>query len=47
MPCRATQDGWIIVKSSDKMWFTGRGNDKTLQYSYCDNPMNNMKTQKI
>ena len=23
MLCRATQDGWVIVKSSDKMWSTG------------------------
>ena len=24
MPCRAIQFGWVIVKSSDKMWSTGR-----------------------
>jgi len=23
MPCRITQDAWIILKSSDKMWSTG------------------------
>ena len=23
MLCRATQNGWVIVKSSDKMWSTG------------------------
>ena len=28
MPCRATQDGWVMVESSDKMWFTGEGNGK-------------------
>ena len=26
MPCRATQDGWVMVESSDKMWSTGEGN---------------------
>ena len=26
--CRATQDLWVIVKSSDKMWSTGDGNGK-------------------
>ena len=33
MPCRATQDRWVIVKSSDKMWPTRGGNGKPLQYS--------------
>ena len=26
MLCRATQDGQVIVESSDKMWSTGEGN---------------------
>ena len=46
MPCRATQDRQVMVESSDKMWFTGEGNGKTLQYSYLENPMNSMKRQK-
>ena len=46
MPCRATQDGWVMVESSDKMWSTGEGNGKPLQYSCLENPMNNMKRQK-
>ena len=46
MPCRATQDGLVIVESSDKTWFTGEGNGKPLQYSYLENPMNSMKKQK-
>ena len=25
MPCRATQDGLVKLKSSDKIWFTGKG----------------------
>ena len=46
MPCRATQDGWVMVESSDKMWSTGEGNGKPLQYSCLENPMNTMKKQK-
>ena len=32
--------------NSDKMWSTGEGNGKPLQYSYLENPMNSMKRQK-
>ena len=46
MPFRATQDGWVMVESSDKMWCTGEGNGKPLQYSCLENPMNSMKRQK-
>ena len=46
MPCRATQDGHVIVESSDKTWSTGEGNGKPLQYSCLENPMNSMKRQK-
>ena len=46
MPCRATQGGWVMVESSDKMWSTGKGNGKPLQYSCLENPMNSMKKQK-
>jgi len=36
-----------MVKSSEKMWSTGEGNGKPLQYSYSlENPMNSMKRQK-
>ena len=45
MPCRVTQDGRVMVESSDKMWFTGEGNGKPLQYSCLENPMNSMKRQ--
>ena len=41
----ATQDGWVMVEKSDRMWSTGEGNGKTLQYSCLDNPMNSMKRQ--
>ena len=46
MPHRATQDGWVMVESSDKTWSTGEGNGKPLQYSCPENPMNSMKRQK-
>ena len=35
-----------MVESSDKMWSTGEGNGKPLQYSCLENPMNGMKRQK-
>ena len=46
MLCRATQDGRVMVESSDKMWSTGEGNSKPLQYSCLENPMNSVKRQK-
>ena len=46
MLCRTTQDEWVMVESSDKMWSTGEGNGKPLQYSCHENPMNSMKRQK-
>ena len=46
MPCGATQDRWVMVESTDKMWSTGEGNGKPLQYSCLENPMNSMKRQK-
>ena len=45
MPCVSKQDGWVMVESSDKMWSTGEGNVKPLQYSCLENPMNRMKRQ--
>ena len=41
----ATQDGWVMVERSDRMWSTGEGNGKPLQYSCLENPMNSMKRQ--
>ena len=46
MPSRATQDGRVMVDSSDKTWSTGEGNGKPLQYSSFENPKNSMKRQK-
>ena len=38
----ATQDGQVMVERSDRMWSTGEGNGKPLQYSCFENPMNSM-----
>ena len=46
MLCRATQDRRVMVDGSDKMWSTGEGNGKQLQYSCLENTMNSMKRQK-
>ena len=43
--CGATQDGWVMVERSDRMWSTGEGNGKPLQYSCLETPMNRMKRQ--
>ena len=40
-----TQDGRVMVERSDRMWSTGEGNGKPLQYSCLENPMNSMKRQ--
>ena len=45
MPCGANQDGQVMVERSDRMWSTGEGNGKPLQYSCVENPMNSMKRQ--
>ena len=42
---RAIQDKRVMVERSDRMWSTGEGNGKPLQYSYLENPMNSMKRQ--
>ena len=43
----ATQDGRVKVERSDRMWSTGEGNGKPLQYSCLENPMNSMKRQNV
>ena len=35
-----------MVERSDRMWSTGEGNGKPLQYSCLENPMNSMNQQK-
>ena len=46
MPCRATQDRQVMMKSSDKMWSTGEGKGEPRQHSHLENPMNSMKRQR-
>ena len=41
----ATQDGRVMVEKSDRLWSTGEGNGKPLQYSCLENPMKSMKRQ--
>ena len=43
--CGATQDGQVMVERPDRVWSTGEGNGKPLQYSCLENPMNSMKRQ--
>ena len=45
MHCGATQDRRVMVERADRMWSTGEGNGKPLQYSCLENPMNSMKRQ--
>ena len=45
MRCGATQDGPVMVERSDRLWSTGEGNGKPLQYSCLEKPMNSMKRQ--
>ena len=35
-----------MMERSDRMWSTGEGNGKPLQYSCLENPMNSMKKKK-
>ena len=42
----ATQDGRVMVETSDRMWSSGEGNGNPLQYSCLENPMNSVKRQK-
>ena len=46
-PCTwsSFQDGWVMMQRADRMWSTGEGNGKPLQYSCLENPMNSMKRQ--
>jgi len=46
MPYRATQDRWVMVESSNKIWPAGKENGKPLQYSCLENTMSSMKRQK-
>ena len=43
--CGATQNGQVMMERFDRMWSTGEGNGRPLQYSCLENPMNSMKRQ--
>ena len=45
--CGATQDGWVMVERSDRMWSTGEGNGKPLQYSCLENPMTSTAAKSL
>ena len=47
MPFGATQDWQVMVERADRMWSTGEGNGKPLQYSCLENPMNSMNRQNV
>ena len=36
-----------MVESSDKMWSTGEGNGKPLQYSFLENPTKRQKDRTL
>ena len=40
-----TKDVQVMVERSDRMWSTGEGNGKQLQYPCLENPRNSMKRQ--
>ena len=40
----ATQDGRVMVERFHRIWSTGEGNGKPLQYSCLENPMNSMNS---
>ena len=46
MPCRANQDGGVMVESSDKTWSTGKRAWQTTSVFLPWEPMNSMKRQK-
>ena len=46
MLCKATQDGGVMVESSDKTWSTGGGKGNSFWYSCHEILMDSMKRQK-
>ena len=46
MPYGATPDGRVMIETSNRIWSTGEGNDKPLQYSCLENPLKSMKSMK-
>ena len=46
MLCRATQERWVIVKNSNKVWSTGEGNGNPLQGPCLKKPMDSRERHK-
>ena len=46
MPCKFTQNRWVLMEGLDEMWSIGKGNGKPLQHSCLENVMNSMKRQQ-
>ena len=40
-------DNGLLFYPSDRMWSTGEGNDKPLQYSCLENPMKKQKDKTL
>ena len=47
MPCRATQDGWVIMERSDNTWSTGGRNGKPLYILVTRTPWTVWKDKKM
>ena len=47
MPCRATQDRWVMVEGSNRTWSTGEGNGEPLQHFALRAPWTVWKGKKI
>ena len=45
IPHTKVRDGQVMVERPDRMWSTGEGNGKPLQYSCLENSMNSMNRQ--
>ena len=43
----ATQDGQVMVERCDRMWSTGEGNSKPLQYSSLEDPSRKRQNDRI
>ena len=44
---RASIDGKVMMERSDRMWSTGEGNGKPLQYSCLENPIGYQKRNSL
>ena len=47
MQCRETQDRWVRLESSDKMWSTGEGDGRPLQHSCLESSMKRQKDRTL